>query len=463
MSAVIIILQTTFLTRSINSVRLSASEARGEVEYNYSSKFAEGFGYAMSSIFKTWLIVVIAFVITAFSSIIAIQSFCVVGALLATFMLLETMLILGPAIYYDTKRILSNKGDCFTACSCDPESSACCCGKCLVDEHAQKKMAMTDVFIIGKMLPFMLNNWVRLLFIMFYIGISVVGIIGIVNVEQEFEVDWLVKTDSGSLADARDVRNDYFGDRGSIVNMYTYDNDFSNEGNQADLAKFIAKFKSCNNCDKSWLYEDTVFAWYESYIEWMKLGLCLNVADSPVSLTNNNVVPAEYFDSCLLKWIALPEAQLFINDLVFKDGKLDAARFYGRVEYTKQQEDGVKINKDMTNIADDYGPGDSFPYNEDFLFYELYQVFELEIYKFTGCLVAATFVVTLVFAVYPMAAILVTLNVICIILATFATMWALSVELNIVTIFHVFMAGIIGLEFSSHITHVFVSQEGKRR
>lgn len=51
-------------------------------------------------------------------------------------MFLEVLLILAPAIYYDTKRILENKGDCFTACSCDPESSACCCGKCLVDEHA---------------------------------------------------------------------------------------------------------------------------------------------------------------------------------------------------------------------------------------------------------------------------------------------------------------------------------------
>lgn len=149
--------------------------------------------------------------------------------------------------------------------------------------------------------------------------------------------------------------------------------------------------------------------------------------------------------------------------MVFKDGILDAARVPGRVKYITDQQDGVEINEDMTNIADDYGPGDSFPYNDNFLFYELYEVFKLEILTFCGVLVGATFVINLIFSVYPMAAILITLNVICIILATFATMWALSVELNIVTIFHVFMAGIIGLEFSSHITHVFVSQEGRRR
>lgn len=92
-------------------------------------------------------------------------------------------------------------------------------------------MAMTDMLIIGKVLPFMLNNWVRTLFILFYVGITAVGIVGIMNVEQQFEVDWLIKSDSGSLADARDIRDDFFGDRGYIVNMYTMDTNFAEEDN----------------------------------------------------------------------------------------------------------------------------------------------------------------------------------------------------------------------------------------
>lgn len=92
-------------------------------------------------------------------------------------------------------------------------------------------MAMTDVFVIGKVLPFMLNNWVRTLFILFYLGVTAVGIVGVINVKQEFEVDWLIKSESGSLKDARDIRDDYFGDRGYIVNMYTMDTNFADEGN----------------------------------------------------------------------------------------------------------------------------------------------------------------------------------------------------------------------------------------
>jgi hypothetical protein len=64
---------------------------------------------------------------------------------------------------------------------------------------------------------------------------------------------------------------------------------------------------------------------------------------------------------------------------------------------------------------------------------------------------------TLVLSFYIEAAVFVTVNTIIVVLSVFATMWALGVALNIVSIFHVFMAGIIGFEFSSHIVHVWIT------
>jgi hypothetical protein len=37
--------------------------------------------------------------------------------------------------------------------------------------------------------------------------------------------------------------------------------------------------------------------------------------------------------------------------------------------------DAVQAMKDLRSITDDYGPGDSFPYNSWFGFYEQYAVF----------------------------------------------------------------------------------------
>jgi hypothetical protein len=179
LSAVLVILYTSFMVRSINNVRLTPEEARGEIQYNYAEKFAEGFGYVMSSIFKTSIIVIFTFLVGLASPIIAIRSFCAVGAFLWIFLFAELLLFLGPILYYDTKRILANKKDCCGLCICDPESCLFCHGRCVVDKQADKKAAFTDVFILQKMVPFLRNNWVRTGFVIFYVCVIIVGIVAI--------------------------------------------------------------------------------------------------------------------------------------------------------------------------------------------------------------------------------------------------------------------------------------------
>jgi len=130
---------------------------------------------------------------------------------------------------------------------------------------------------------------------------------------------------------------------------------------------------------------------------------------------------------------------------------------WGRSKYIDDQSDGIDIKHDLTDIADDYGPGDSFPYNINFLFYEQYAVFRWQILLFCLCLVCSAFFFTLVLSFDMVAALLVTINTIVILLSAWATMWVFSLSLNVVTIFWIFMVGILGFEFSSHITHVFIT------
>jgi hypothetical protein len=42
---------------------------------------------------------------------------------------------------------------------------------------------MSDVFITEKLLPVLVNNWIRFMFILLYIGIIAVGIIGVFYVK----------------------------------------------------------------------------------------------------------------------------------------------------------------------------------------------------------------------------------------------------------------------------------------
>jgi hypothetical protein len=61
----------------------------------------------------------------------------------------------------------------------------------------------------------------------------------------------------------------------------------------------------------------------------------------------------------------------------------------------------MELLEDMMWIADEYGPGDSFPYNENFPIYEMYKIFKDQILIFCGVLLGATLLVTAIFVVYP--------------------------------------------------------------
>lgn len=335
MAAILVILYSTFMLRSVENIKITTQEANLARGFYYHDKFAAGFAYAASSLAKTYLVTVLTFGVGSITTIPAIQSFCAVGACLVTFMFVQICFIFAPALFYDTKRIILNKTDCCGACCCAASSSIFCCGRCVLDKYEERKESFSDVFINEKLVPMLVNNWIRALFIIIYAGICVVGVIGVLYVPQEFDVDWLIKSDSDYVKDAKDVRDDYFSDRGTMVGLYMTDANFSNEGNQKDVENLYEHFRGCKDCDETWIYEDTVFSYHNSFKEWVNQGNCYFAQESYyVELNSDDVIPSFNYDYCLKEWIQTAPAQFFINDLIFDDDDtLKAARIWGRAKY----------------------------------------------------------------------------------------------------------------------------------
>mmetsp|Transcript_36286 Transcript_36286/g.6496 ORF Transcript_36286/g.6496 Transcript_36286/m.6496 type:complete len:94 (-) Transcript_36286:308-589(-) len=55
------------------------------------------------------------------------------------------------------------------------------------------------------------------------------------------------------------------------------------------------------------------------------------------------------------------------------------------------------------------------------------------------------------------------LNNLAIVFSMFISMWILGVDFNVVTVLNLFMVAILGAEFSTHITHAYVSRPGDRK
>lgn len=457
---IIVILDCTFLVRSIEMVQQPQDELP-----DVNRKFTEGFEYAAVSMFKCTAVGVLAFGFGSMTPFPAIRSFCITGLLIIGFNLWNVLSFFAGCLYYDTKRQLDGRKDCCGACRCDPEGWFFCKGCCTLDDYAQKKIPFFEAFLLRRVVPILLNNIVRTAVIVFYLGVCAVGIAGIVKVEQKLEVDWLIRNMPDSLEDAIDVRDDFFDDRGYIVGFYMNDADFSSQDTQTKIFDFADAVRDCSGCDEDWMEDGTVSSYLESFAGWIRDGQCFSVPnDRYIYLNFDGTVPSESFYICFDQWIETPMASFFLNDLVLSsDGTISRCRFTARLEYLEDSKDAIQASEDLTDIADDYGPGDSYAHNTNFLYYEQFKLLPREHFIFLGKVLAATLVVMMTFNVFPQVVIIQMINIMAIFLSLYATIWVVGVDFNVVSVLNFFMCSILASVLSAHISHVFITQEGTRR
>mmetsp|Transcript_10141 Transcript_10141/g.1506 ORF Transcript_10141/g.1506 Transcript_10141/m.1506 type:complete len:126 (+) Transcript_10141:2055-2432(+) len=119
--------------------------------------------------------------------------------------------------------------------------------------------------------------------------------------------------------------------------------------------------------------------------------------------------------------------------------------------------------EDLLDLADDFGPGDSFPYNTEMLYYEQAAVLYPTTWIFISVVILLNGLVNFVLSLRISSTLLSMVTNLAIVLSMFLSMWILGAEFNVVTILHLFMGAILGAEFSTHITHAFVSRPGDRK
>lgn len=60
------------------------------------------------------------------------------------------------------------------------------------------------------------------------------------------------------------------------------------------------------------------------------------------------------------------------------------------------------------------------------------------------------------------SSVLAMVNTVVVLMGMLVSMWAFGVEFNVVSVIHLYMIVILGADFSTHITHAFISSQGSR-
>lgn len=96
------------------------------------------------------------------------------------------------------------------------------------------------------------------------------------------------------------------------------------------------------------------------------------------------------------------------------------------------------------------------------LYYEQFVVLYPTAWIFIGVVVLLSALVNFLMSLRIASTLLIALNTLAIVLSMHFVMWVLSVEFNVVSVLHLFMVAILGAEFSTHITHAYISRPGTR-
>jgi Niemann-Pick C1 protein len=117
---------------------------------------------------------------------------------------------------------------------------------------------------------------------------------------------------------------------------------------------------------------------------------------------------------------------------------------------------------DTRDITDEYGPGDTFPYNGGYLFYEQYAVFARETALSVGLACMMVYIITVImFADFITSGIvLLMVGMIDINILGMLYFWGLT--LNAVTIAMIVISVGIAVDYNAHIAHAFKNVSGSR-
>lgn len=239
------ILYCSYLVKSIDNITIQPDEV-----INYPRKFAFVYKSAGVSLFKTFLITVTSFSIGTISRFPAIASFCTASSLATVFLYFNCMTLFTASLYYDFIRVLKNQKDCCGQCYCAPEHPLFCAGFCVLNLSDDQKIGICDLFMQTRIVKFLLKKSTVYAVLIMYLTVIAIGIAGILKVNQEIRIDWLVNTHSSQIKSALDVKDEYFGDRGYVLGVYVLEADFSSEISQQKMLDLSINLKTCDGCHK---------------------------------------------------------------------------------------------------------------------------------------------------------------------------------------------------------------------
>ena len=423
-----------------------------DIEQSPSYKMNYMLKHAGVSITITSLTNVCSFAISSIISLPAIRNFAIFTCFGMFFDYFNQITLFSAAVALDLRRTKKKMGDFCGLCFCKPESKTCCYGKYIYNQDGSVKEPLSKKFMRDYYAPFLTKTPVKIAVLVIFAAFFAVNVWGATELKMDFDLEWFVTGDA-EIKDTFEVRDQYFNQQGQSLRVYTVDANFKNEEVQKSLVTLAEKFQECEGCSKDWVVNGSVNSWYNNFNSWVARGEC-NVSGR-VQL-RDGVIPSEHFNECMTQWKQTQEFNRYGSNLEFNSNEELIGSIIGsEVIDPENSSDSVDLMEETRSICNEYGPGNTFPYNPEFLYYEQYAVFDKEAIASILSALATIFVIVLVMTADILGAVLVLSMVSLTIVSLLALLYFWDDTLNMVTITNAIMSIGVTVDYNVHIAHSF--------
>mmetsp|Transcript_32054 Transcript_32054/g.73206 ORF Transcript_32054/g.73206 Transcript_32054/m.73206 type:complete len:993 (+) Transcript_32054:28-3006(+) len=403
------------------------------------------------SVLVTSLTDALAFLIGSTTKLPALSAFCIYAGIAILFCFLLMMGFYMAILSLNWRRAKDNRYDCVCCCKASTEHKieqpagwCMCipgCGALQIGDNFLQRM-------ICRAGEKVLTTPGKITTVVIFSAVFIVGIIGIVQLETDSEVEWFFPDDS-YVTEYFELNRKYFS-KGTEFDIYTNSMDiFEHRDTMSSLSSYIA-------C-QSFVQQDTVDDWWAAYQRHL----------SSVGMTMSTERTAFFGE--IYAWASTEPGDRYWDDMLWVSESCTktACNYaegigHSRIKASFQLFANGRIRFDTMrtfreDIKDMFG-GDAmgvFPFAYDFLFWEEVGIITEELAKNLTIAAGVIFLIVCVLIPKPRVAVIVVVNIIMSIIEVvgFAHYWDLTIN-GVATIYFLICVG-LAVDYSAHIGHTF--------
>lgn len=415
-----------------------------EQQYDLPKKMGDVLRHAGVSVTVTSITDFVAFGIGATTVLPSLQSFCIYAAL-------------GILALYFLQTVF------FTACMCldlkrlAARRDACCCWYRHKDTYEPNKCSQTELiplFFRRVMEPALSKLPVKVIVLLATLTLVGVNVWGFVELEQYFDSNWFLPTDSYAYKFTQ-AQAQYFPDDGADGAVYCGNIDYFSS--RVKLESLYQKFTH-----SAYIYNGTTDSWFQSLTDWLASTSDPNVL-AIIDPTTKYPLSKSDFVNLVGELIKTQQTRHSSNIKIFGGDIIASKIGYEHVPVSRTADQVATLEATRQMVADaGFSPSECFAFSREYLTWETNKVIQEELYRNLALAAGCVFIVTVILIAHIGTSLLVFGCVIFTLVDVAGSMhfWGLTID-TVTTIILILAIG-LAVDYSAHIGHMFMTVTGTR-